>query len=205
MMRASDVSPRMFDNDILDFFSRTHWLTVPAIWIPVPIALVVVATMQGVPLGLSLAMVLAGFVVWSFTEYGLHRTAFHWEPATSWGPRFHFMVHGVHHVYHQDPYRLVMPPLVSLLVGGTFFTLFWGLAQLGALVGIAPGWHMGLFAGFALGYCNYDCTHYMLHHFKPRSRWMKQLRAHHMNHHHNHPDRKFGVSMMFWDRVFGTL
>ena len=29
------VSPRMFQSDLIDFFSRTPWWAIPTIWIPV--------------------------------------------------------------------------------------------------------------------------------------------------------------------------
>lgn len=204
-MRASDVSPRMFDNDVLDFFSRTHWLAVPIVYLPIVAALVAQGVAVGAPLLAVATTFVAGFVAWTLTEYWLHRTAFHWEPDTWWGPKFHFLVHGVHHVHHKDPYRLVMPPAVSLTLAVVFYGVFWAAAQGLALAGVDPSWHWSGYAGFVLGYVVYDCMHYMLHHFRPRTRWMKQLRAHHMNHHHNHPELKFGVSSMVWDRVFGTL
>lgn len=203
MMRASDVSPRMFENDFLDFFSRTHWLAVPAMYLP----LVAWVSWSGVQAGLGVVPFLVafalGFVAWTLTEYWLHRTAFHWEPNTWWGPRLHFLVHGVHHVYHKDPYRLVMPPAVSLVLAVVFYGAAW-LVGVALAPWMAPTWHLAAYGGFVLGYVNYDCTHYMIHHHRPRSSWMKALRAHHMNHHHNHPELKFGVSFMFWDSVFGT-
>lgn len=205
MMRASDVSPRMFDNDFIDFFSRTHWMVVPILWLPVAAGMVVWATMSSVPVWATAAAFALGWVTWSLAEYWLHRTLFHWEPTTWWGPKMHFILHGVHHVYAKDPYRLVMPPAISLILAVIFFSLFTGAATLGTFAGIPMGWHLGGFAGFVVGYVGYDCTHYFLHHFRPRSARMKRLRAHHMNHHHNHPELKFGVSSMVWDRVFGTL
>ncbi|MCB9680958.1 MAG: sterol desaturase family protein [Alphaproteobacteria bacterium] len=205
MMRASDISPKMFDNPFLDFFSRTHWLVVPALWLPIAAALVWGATTYGTAWWVIATSFAGGLVAWSLAEYWLHRTLFHWEPQTSWGPFFHFMIHGVHHKWHKDPYRLVMPPAVSLVLGAIFFAVFQGLGLLGTLAGVAMGWHLAGFAGFVVGYVTYDCTHYMLHHFKPRTTYMKRLRAHHMNHHHNDPDHKFGVSSMVWDRVFGTV
>lgn len=205
MMRASDVSPRMFESDFLDFFSRTPWFVVPLVWLPLCTALVAYAASLGVSVVTIAGSFVAGFVIWSLTEYWLHRTAFHWEPPGPWGERFHFLVHGVHHTWHKDPYRLVMPPAVSLVLGATFFGIFWAIAQgLAAVAAVPAGWHLTAFSGFAVGYVYYDCMHYALHHLKPRGTWMKRLRAHHMNHHHNNPDAKFGVSSMVWDRVFGT-
>ncbi len=205
MMRASEISPKMFDNAFVDFFSRTHWLAVPIVWLPVVLASVVWALVSGVAWWVVLLSFVVGLGIWTFTEYSLHRTAFHWVPNTSWGPRFHFLVHGVHHDFEKDPYRLVMPPAVSLVVGTVFYVLFAWIEGLLVGQGVAAGWHWGAFAGFVLGYVNYDVTHYMLHHFRPKSKRMKRLRAHHMNHHHNHDDLRFGVSTTVWDRVFGTL
>lgn len=205
MMRTSDISPRMFENDFLDFFSRTPWYLVPLVWLPIHTGLVLHATSHGVSPWVTAAAWATGVLTWSLSEYWLHRTLFHWEPDTWWGPKLHFFLHGIHHVHHKDPYRLVMPPAVSLALGAVFYAMFWTVAQIGALGGLSTGWHLGAFSGFVVGYVVYDCMHYALHHFKPRGAWMKRLRAHHMNHHHNNPDRKFGVSNMFWDRVFGTL
>ena len=205
MMRASDVSPRMFDNDFVDFFSRTHWASIPVVFLPIAAVAFGVSVSQGVSLLITLPAFAVGFVLWTLTEYWLHRTAFHWTPNTSWGPRFHFLMHGVHHTHHRDPYRLVMPPAVGLTLAVVFFGMFWGLGQLGASLAIHPGWYLGAYSGFVVGYVTYDCTHYYLHHARPTSSRMKRLRAHHNNHHHNHTDTKFGVSTTVWDRVFGTL
>ena len=203
MMRASEVSPKMFDNEFVDFFSRTHWLVVPALYLP----LVLATTWQAWATGLGLIPLVAtfaiGFAIWTLTEYWLHRTAFHWEPDTWWGPKLHFFLHGVHHTWHQDPYRLVMPPAVSLVLAVVFYGMFAAAGGLLAPV-LGASWYLSAYAGFVLGYVNYDCTHYIIHHWKPSSARMKKLRAHHMNHHFNNPERKFGVSFMLWDRAFGT-
>jgi sterol desaturase/sphingolipid hydroxylase (fatty acid hydroxylase superfamily) len=153
----------------------------------------------GVPLVPGLFVAAAGWLTWTLTEYWLHRTFFHWVPNTSWGPRMHFFVHGVHHDWPDDRYRLVMPPAVS----GILFVLFMGIfyALLGAV------WMFPFYAGFVFGYTVYDCTHYATHHFKPRSarlKWFKRLASHHMNHHFQHKPRKYGVSTTLWDHVFGT-
>ena len=67
----------------------------------------------------SLTLVLLGLVVgylgWTLTEYFGHRYLFHTVFALPFGlgPRFQFLIHGVHHIYPNDPLRLVMPPLLS--------------------------------------------------------------------------------------------
>lgn len=197
MMRATPESPRMFESDFIDLFSRIPWYYVPIIYVPIICALFGYGIVQaGLGLGLSLALFAAGFVVWTLTEYWLHRTLFHWEPKTSWGPKFHFILHGVHHQWVNDRYRLVMPPAASLALGVLFYALYVSLLGVFAFP---------FFAGKVAGYLTYDMVHYYVHHGKPSSKVMKRLRAHHMNHHHNKDGRKYGVSITVWDHVFGTF
>ncbi len=196
-MRASPESPRMFESDFLDYFSRTPPIVVPILFVPAVVALLWYGLARaGLGIGLSIVLFACGGVVWSLTEYWLHRTFFHWVPKTPWGERMHFLVHGVHHTWPKDKYRLVMPPAVSVSVFLASFGLFY--LALGAVY-VWP-----FHAGFSLGYMTYDLTHYYIHHFNPRSKYGLALKKHHMLHHFKHPDAKFGVSSMFWDNVFGT-
>lgn len=206
MLRASPESPRMFQSDLVDFFSRIPAWVVPLLYLPTVAALVGWARFQ---LGVSWvavgAQVFAGYLVWTLMEYWLHRTLFHWVPKAPWGERFHFYVHGVHHQWFQDKYRLVMPPAVSLSLAVVVFSSLYGVAWL--LAGVTdPSWAWGAFAGIVLGYTIYDCTHYYIHHHKPVTAIGRALRSHHNKHHHNpkYAEKKFGVSITVWDHVFGT-
>lgn len=196
MFRATPESPRMFESDFIDAFSRVPWYVVPLIYVPVITGFFVGGVVwASVPVLTSVALFLAGVFVWSLTEYWLHRTLFHWVPNTSWGPRMHFLLHGVHHDWVDDRMRLVMPPAASIGLGVVFFTTYW------LLLGT---WAFPFFAGKMAGYLTYDMVHYYVHHGRPTSLTMKRLRAHHMNHHHNKEGRKYGVSSTLWDHVFGT-
>lgn len=199
-MRASDESPRMFESDFVDYFSRTPWWTVPLIWVPVSLSLLVWGVVgAGTPLWLAVPLFAAGWLLWTFTEYSLHRTVFHWKPEHPLGARFHFIAHGVHHEWHFDKYRLVMPPAVSLSLSLVFGALFW--------VVCGPTWFFAAYAGFLWGYLTYDVTHYATHHLKLKGAWFQALKKHHLLHHHSpkHKDRKYGVSTLFWDKLFGTF
>ena len=66
----------------------------------------------------------AGSLIWTLTEYWLHRLVFHWEPKFRGGDRLHFIIHGVHHDHPNDALRLVMPPAVSIPLAALFFGLF---------------------------------------------------------------------------------
>lgn len=187
----------MFESDFVDFFSRTHPAVVPLLFVPASAALCWYGVVHaGVAAGPTVGLFVAGIVVWSLVEYWLHRTLFHWKPKVFWGDRMHFLVHGVHHDWPKDKYRLVMPPAVSI----TLFFLF--LAIWYVLLGST--WVWPFHAGFVFGYMLYDMTHYYVHHFNPKTKYGRQLKKHHMLHHFKDPDRRFGVSSMVWDYVFRT-
>ena len=61
-----------------------------------------------------------GYVLWTLTEYWLHRVVFHFEPEEGLGARMHWMIHGVHHDHPNDPMRLVMPPSASIPLATVF-------------------------------------------------------------------------------------
>src|SRR5262249_3052614 len=110
--------------------------------------------------------------------------------------RFHFILHGVHHTWVHDRFRLVMPPAASLALAAVFFVMW------SAILG--PAWVFPFFAGHVFGYLCYDMTHYAVHHIKIDNKVFKKLRAHPMNRPHNKNGRKFGVSTTLWDHVFRT-
>ena len=105
-------SPRMFKSDFVDFFSRTPWWTIPLFWGPVVIGLFTYGILgQNIPWPRAIGQALLGVVIWTFSEYWLHRTVFHWEPNNKFGKRFHFIIHGCHHTWIDDPYRPSCRPL----------------------------------------------------------------------------------------------
>lgn len=195
--KPSADSPPMYDSALIDRFSRTHWYLVPLVHLPfIAWCLYQGIAIAGIDVGPSLAIVASGWLVWSLTEYWLHRTLFHWRPPARWGERFHFLLHGVHHDWPRDKYRLVMPLVVSASLGVAFLLLF--ELFLGSAV-----WPF--MAGFGAGYVTYDLTHYAIHHRPAKGRVLKALRKHHLMHHSpRHGERKFGVSTTLWDHVFGT-
>lgn len=197
MLKATPESPRMFQSDFLDFFSRTHWSVVPIIWLPV-CTLMMIYSISRTEAGVaaSLGLFTAGFIVWTLAEYWLHRTFFHWQPGGKWGERMHFLVHGVHHNWPKDKYRLVMPPAVSVSLYFLFLGIFYPI--FGST--FVWSWH----AGFVAGYVFYDCTHYWLHHYTPKSEYGRRLKKNHMLHHFEDPDSRYCVSNLVWDKVFRT-
>jgi len=175
---------RMFENEILEKFSRIHPSTPFLAWVPVTLFFLGRGWRRH-DLGLLtlVGLFLCGMVAWT--------------NGSSWGKRIHFLLHGVHHDYPSDKDRLVMPLLTSLPLSVIFYALF--TFTLGRSIGEAA------FAGFIVGYLFYDGTHYYVHHFIPTTRWGKFLRRHHLTHHHADHDGGFGVSSPLWDLVLQTM
>jgi sterol desaturase/sphingolipid hydroxylase (fatty acid hydroxylase superfamily) len=142
-------------------------------------------------------MALVGFGFWTLTEYVLHRFVFHFKPKGAWQEKLYFIIHGNHHADPNDPSRLVMPPIGSLILGFflySFYRMFLG-----------PVWVDPFFFGFIIGYLSYDYTHYAIHHFRPLTRFGRWNKQHHMFHHFVGHEARWGVSSPFWDYVFNSV
>jgi sterol desaturase/sphingolipid hydroxylase (fatty acid hydroxylase superfamily) len=190
-------TPRMFQSNFLEFFSRVHW-TVP-LWLFLPIIsifLYYAIDRFALPQGKIAVAFLAGLFIWTFTEYSLHRFLFHMHPKSEWGKKIHWTFHGVHHDYPSDPLRLVMVPSVSLPLSALFYILFRAL--------LGPAWSTAFMPGFLAGYLFYDITHYAVHHFPVKGKVFGRLREYHMKHHFKTEDLGYGVSSPLWDYVFRT-
>jgi sterol desaturase/sphingolipid hydroxylase (fatty acid hydroxylase superfamily) len=191
------ASPPMFESRFLDFFTRVHPAMPAVVFLPVVAGAIWLGVDRGLSAGTTALLVLAGLVIWTPTEYWLHRLVFHWQPKFRGGDRLHFMIHGVHHDHPNDAMRLVMPPAASIPLAAIFFTVF---------VAIFGSPHaLPLFAGFIAGYLVYDYTHYYVHHAKPTTKVGRMLREQHMRHHFQDHHYGFGVSSPIWDVVFRTL
>lgn len=189
----------MFENEFLEKFSRIHPATPFVVYVPLMLYFLHRSyARHDVGVAAMVGLYFAGTLSWTFTEYWLHRTIFHWQKDTAIGRRIHFLLHGVHHDFPSDKDRLVMPLLTSAPLALIFYGLFWFAFG-------GPRLAEPFYAGFALGYLSYDGTHYAVHHFKQTSRIGKFLKRHHMLHHHADHDGGFGVSSPLWDHVFGTM
>jgi sterol desaturase/sphingolipid hydroxylase (fatty acid hydroxylase superfamily) len=138
-----------------------------------------------------------GVLLWTLSEYLIHRWVFHYEPKSDIGQKIHFLAHGVHHDYPRDPMRLVLPPSLSIPLAFLFYGIF------SAILG--PNYTPGFFAGYVFGYLCYDMIHYGTHHFSMKSTkaalWLKHY---HSLHHYEDDEYTFGVSSPLWDYVFRT-
>ncbi|MGC9221960.1 MAG: sterol desaturase family protein [Solirubrobacteraceae bacterium] len=190
------ASPTMFETKWLDRLSRVHHLVPVLIFVPTVIALLVLGFLNHVGL-MAIAWIAAGYVIWTLTEYWLHRAVFHFAPESGIGARLHWIIHGVHHDHPNDPLRLVMPPAVSVPLAALFLFVFYLI--FGSPAFFAVG------GGFLAGYLAYDELHYYLHHHQTTTRLGRWLRQLHMRHHFQDPTVGYGISAPFWDYVFHTV
>src|SRR4051794_13262227 len=197
-MSRTDVlkaSPPMFESRLLDACSRVH-PSVPVILFAPAIAILLTLGTERVGIAAALLWALGGYLLWTLTEYWMHRIVFHFEPEDGVGARLHWIIHGVHHDHPNDSRRLVMPPAASIPLAVVFALVFV------ATFGTPGAWPV--LAGFLAGYLAYDMTHYHLHHHAPRTWVGRRLREQHMRHHFQDDTTGFGVSAPYWDRVFRT-
>ncbi len=191
-------SLQIFKNPFFERFTFVHPILPLLLWGPIVVGLVwrsfAVHSLNAYEV---FGVGLSAFLFWTLAEYLLHRYLFHFEPHGKMQERFLFIVHGNHHDDPNDPYRLVMPPFVSIVLALIFFSLFKYV--------MGPVYVEPFFAFFILGYLTYDYTHFAIHHFTPHTRVGRWIKNHHMQHHYVNPLSRWGVSSPLWDYVFGTV
>ncbi|KAG0042573.1 fatty acid alpha-hydroxylase [Gryganskiella cystojenkinii] len=204
--RHLPYSARVFESDFLEVFSRTPWWLVPVLWLPV-VALIFSWSVRGTPettgaLSMEKAgsTFVTGVFVWSLTEYSIHRFLFHVDdllPDSTYSNVAHFLLHGIHHYLPMDRLRLVMPPVLTILIGFPLYCLAHGLFE--------SHYANALMSGTYFGYICYDMVHYALHHSALKVQHLKEMKSYHFKHHYKQADLGYGITSKIWDRVFGTL
>ena len=192
---------QIFKNPFLERLTKTSPLSNIIVYGAVIIFLLYVAfTRVGVSAILVLGLFAGGVLFWTFAEYILHRYVFHWVSDSKWSKRIHYVMHGAHHHFPKDKDRLLMPPVPGLLMASVLFLIFYSIFWLLGFSNLV----YGFFAGFFVGYLMYSFVHRSIHIRRPPKRF-KKLWLHHNLHHFKYPNKAFGVSSRFWDRVFRTL
>lgn len=135
--------------------------------------------------------------MWQLTEWTLHRFVFHHVVDSKIGIWIHFTLHGYHHLFPLDPWRLVFPPAGAGIIGA--------LILLGLTTMFSIAISLGILSGVAIGYVQYDMIHYWTHHARNPISFFKDLKRHHMYHHYHDDNKNFGISTKLFDVLFGTL
>ena len=144
-------------------------------------------------------MIVLGALMFYFSEYGMHRFAFH-APPLAW-PRLRKLQHRLHYDHHVEPDRLdlLFLPIWFLLPNlavatGLFALIFGADASASALFGMM------------LAILHYEWVHYVAHiPYQPRTRLGRWIKQYHLRHHFISEKHWFGVSNPTLDRVFGTF
>uniref|UniRef100_V5I951 Fatty acid 2-hydroxylase n=1 Tax=Anoplophora glabripennis TaxID=217634 RepID=V5I951_ANOGL len=197
---------RLFSNPILESLTITPWYVVPLVWIPVIIYFIYSGTQKYIqftkdptPIISTVLYIGLGALVWTFVEYSLHRWVFHMEPSghSKILIYLHFAIHGLHHKVPFDARRLVFPPFPAAIIAyviSNFISLMFH-----------DSIKILIMAGGLAGYVTYDMIHFYLHHGTPKEdTYLYHLKRYHNQHHFAHQDNGFGISSMFWDKIFGT-
>ncbi len=139
---------------------------------------------------------ISGYFFYTLIEHFAHRYLYHLPSTSAKGQKIAYTIHGVHHEYPKDKSRLAMPPVMILVLATIFFVIYRGMMG---------DYAFGFLAGFIMGYTVYVGVHYAVHALKVTNNRLKILWHHHSIHHYREEDRAFGVSIPFWDYVFGTM
>ena len=127
-----------------------------------------------------------------------------WISDSPIGITAHFLMHGCHHKVPNDRYRLVMPPVATLVlylsVGALSRLLLWPLIPSFAVFVV-------FWSGLVFGYIVYDMVHYATHHgnLNPNSYLGRQRKYHLRHHYHGLHNVGFGITTPLWDLILGTL
>lgn len=190
-------SARLFQNKYLELLlTKAPPLLIWGMYTPVLIWMLYhAASAHGFSAQNILFIFIISFLAWTLFEYLIHRFVFHWVSDQPRIERIAYIFHGNHHHYPRDRMRLFMPPVPSFIFAGFFFCLFYLVGREFAFV---------IFPGFIFGYLSYASIHYAIHAFAPPFKWLKPLWRQHHLHHYKNEQKGFGVSNLFWDKIFGT-
>jgi len=191
----------IFKNPFLESLTKTSLRSNIIIYGSVVLLLIYNALyVKNIELVTFIGLFMFALFFWTFAEYILHRFVFHWINDNKFVQRFHFIMHGAHHLHPKDTERLLMPPVPGIIMASILFAVFYVIFL---IIGY-PNYTWGFFPGFFLGYLLYSFLHRATHVVKPPKQF-KFLWKHHSLHHYKHPNKAYGVSNTLWDHVFGTM
>jgi sterol desaturase/sphingolipid hydroxylase (fatty acid hydroxylase superfamily) len=142
----------------------------------------------------------ASVFIYPLVWYVLHRWVLHSRWMFKIAP-LAGMWKRIHYDHHQDPNHL------EVLFGALYTTLPTIIVATAPL-GYAIGGIGGACAAVATGLittCFYEFCHCIQHlAYKPRSKWLAEIKRRHMAHHFHDETGNFGITSFLWDRLFGT-
>lgn len=193
---------RLFASNILERLTKTRPWVIYSLYIPTCAFMVYYSYNSLKISGFTIAILFfIAMLSWTLFEYFAHRFLFHFEADSKIGKRLVYLFHGNHHEYPRDRMRLFMPPVPSILIAIVLFSIFFSLSYVFTGTG---NFAFVYFPGFVIGYLLYVSMHYAIHAYAP-PKFLKALWRNHHLHHYKYPEKGFGVSSVFWDRIFNTM
>jgi len=186
-MNANKVIATLFAEANPKLYNITHYL--------MSILLFITSVGLGMTWYLSLFLILAGFFFWLFLEYVIHRYVFHFKSKNATIRKLVYAMHGVHHAKPKDE-EFFNVPLVPAV-----FLWFIIIALSYIIFGI---YSFPLVSGTMLMHLYYNYIHYVIHKEKTNNKYLKLIKKNHMKHHHKDPTKNFGVTNVFFDKIFQT-
>ena len=117
---------RLFEATWMEYISLAPWWLIPLFW-GTNLSLFFWPRCDG-GWETTLGFFCLGLLFWTFGEYTLHRFFFHGEdnwmhymPHSRELFTAHFLIHGIHHAFPSDRYRLVFPPIPGYVIGKLTF------------------------------------------------------------------------------------
>ncbi|WP_158605208.1 DUF6134 family protein [Hanamia caeni] len=133
-----------------------------------------------------------GWFSWTFVEYMFHRFVCHSKPINSANSKKDTFSH-MHH--HQHPTEIRLSTTTRfILIAGSLILIFFSI------------WlhdYFTIIVGFVCGFTIYNLTHWILHQKFSQKIFAKKVR-YHIYHHCRYPQKCFGISITWWDDLFGT-
>lgn len=135
------------------------------------------------------ALFFSGWFAWTFLEYMSHRYLMHQKKKDK--PLIDFN----HKYHHSHPTEIKISRVHRCLLISGCAVLIWVSAWLNNYFTLA--------AGILCGFPAYAVMHFFLHQ-KAMQPLFKKMINYHIYHHCKYPDKCFGISVTWWDDLFGT-
>lgn len=155
-----------------------------------PAALMLVLVQSISETAFQLLLFIQGWMIWTFVEYVLHRFWMH-DKKHAKAP-----IVKTHNYHHSHPGEITVT---------TFKRIIMMMITVGVIVvAFYLNNYFTLLAGIITGVVGYFLMHKMLH--LPLSKLLfKRLLRYHIYHHCKYPNTCFGISVPWWDDLFGTV
>ena len=89
----AEESIRMFKSDLMEGLSKVHFAVPLFIFVPAIFYFGYQSFVEGIGIVNFVLYFLIGLIVWTLTEYVMHRFIFHFQPSSEFGKKMHFIFH----------------------------------------------------------------------------------------------------------------